>query len=67
MAPSAIEISAHEPYAGTIDVTESRHGDLYAVADIGAMRFDIAFDDARACGPEHGVACFSIDPRDITV
>ncbi|CAD6528331.1 ATP-binding cassette domain-containing protein [Paraburkholderia sabiae] len=66
VAPSSIRIARDGAYPGVIDSVELRHGDLYAVANIGGMRFDIACDgepdNALACGP----ARFSIDARGVS-
>jgi molybdate transport system permease protein len=67
VAPSSIAIAVDGAYAGTIDSVELRHGDLFAVADIGGMRFDIACDGERAHVPQRGPARFAIDPRGVSV
>jgi len=67
VAPSSIAISARGAHAGSIDAMELRHGDPYAVAEIGGMRFDIACDDAGVLGTERGAARFEIDPRGVAV
>ncbi|WP_109481030.1 ATP-binding cassette domain-containing protein [Paraburkholderia sp. C35] len=67
IAPSAISIASDGAQAGTIDSIELRHGDLYAVAEIGGMRFDIACDGDAAHVIQRGPARFAIDPRGVSV
>jgi molybdate transport system permease protein len=52
-------------YEGTLAGIELRHGDRYAVLDIGGHRFDIACDDSVPVTA--GAARFSIDPQQVSV
>jgi molybdate transport system permease protein len=67
VAPSSIAIAADGAHVGNIDSVELRHGDLFAVADIGGMRFDIACDAEPAHVLQRGPARFAIDPRGVSV
>lgn len=67
VAPSSISIAANGAHVGTVDSVELRHGDLFAVADIGGMRFDIACDGEPAHVLQRGPARFAIDPRGVSV
>jgi molybdate transport system permease protein len=67
VAPSSIALVADGAHAGTIDSVELRHGDLFAVAEIGGMRFDIACDGEPAHLLQRGPARFAIDPRGVSV
>ncbi|MEM5369218.1 ATP-binding cassette domain-containing protein [Paraburkholderia azotifigens] len=66
VAPSSIRIARDGAYTGAIDSVELRHGDLFAVASIGAMRFDIACDGEPAYRVERGPARFAIDTRGVS-
>ncbi|HWT37118.1 MAG TPA: ATP-binding cassette domain-containing protein, partial [Paraburkholderia sp.] len=66
VAPSSIRLARVGAHAGVIDSVELRHGDLYAVASIGGMRFDIACDGERADNVERGAARFAIDARGVS-
>jgi molybdate transport system permease protein len=67
VAPSSIAISARGTHAGSIESMALRHGDPYAVASIGGMRFDIACEEDDPTRPEDGIARFAIDPRGVAV
>ena len=66
VAPSSLTIAPNGAHAGTIDSAELRHGDLYAVATIIGMRFDIACDVESSDVPKPGPARFAIDPRGVS-
>ncbi|CAB3755639.1 ABC transporter ATP-binding protein/permease [Paraburkholderia solisilvae] len=53
-------------YRGTLTGSELRHGDRYAVFDIGGHRFDIG-DDEHAPPDVHHACSLRIDPRGVSV
>jgi molybdate transport system permease protein len=58
-------MARHGAHVGTIDSVELRHGDPFAIAHIGGMRFDIACDVERAYGHEREPARFAFDARGV--
>jgi molybdate transport system permease protein len=61
-----VSISEHGAHAGAVDSVVLRHGDLYAVATIGGLRFDIACDSGPVDLVKPGPARFAIDPRGVS-
>ncbi|HEY3598800.1 MAG TPA: ATP-binding cassette domain-containing protein, partial [Paraburkholderia sp.] len=63
--PRAITAAPEGAYAGTLDGFELRHGDRYAVLDVGGHRFDIGCDDASFDGLR--AQRFNVDPHGVSV
>ncbi len=65
VSPRAITPAPDGAYAGTIDGIELRHGERYAVLDIGGHRFDSGCDDATFDGRRE--QRFNVDPRGVSI
>ncbi|MFC0399353.1 ATP-binding cassette domain-containing protein [Paraburkholderia rhizosphaerae] len=57
----------HPTYRGTLKGVELRHGDRYAVLDIGGHQFDIGDEDEAAAPDARRERAVRIDPRGVSV